>query len=292
MAALCGKMECVDQLLSDLTRDLPGWLGVVFVIVIVGAGWFGISKLYAAAGRRAERTRAIRLQRAHAASLRPGYAVSSDAIVADPDAFALAASAWLAHAGAQPLDAFAYRDTAHLRDDVLPQHYGVHDRSSLLAEIVDLLAAGHRAHPHGDDDGPIDFVAWDLVRVIELSRAAAGLGALDDDDARDTARFAARALQSRYSGWEEMGAQLARAYRHTHEPNSDHAVKLAQIECDGIRTMLTSPDGPWARVPWTTRTHAGSLRVLDGSSAQWSGAAPIEPWERPIAAKLSSPEQV
>ena len=50
MAALCGKMECVDQLLSDLTRDLPGWLGVVFVIVIVGAGWFGISKLYAAAG--------------------------------------------------------------------------------------------------------------------------------------------------------------------------------------------------------------------------------------------------
>ncbi|WP_162893234.1 hypothetical protein [Microbacterium halotolerans] len=37
---------------------------------------------------------------------------------------------WLAHSSAQPLDAFPYRDSAHLRDDVLPQHYSVLDGSN------------------------------------------------------------------------------------------------------------------------------------------------------------------
>lgn len=274
----------MDEFLSDLTRDLPGWLGIVLVVVVVGGGWFGISRLGAWAAASAERRAAVSTARAQARTLRPRYARSPAALAAEPDAFALAASAWLAHASGQPLDQFAYAHPQAL-EPMLATYYRVHDRDDLETELVRLLVEGHRAWPHGDAEGPIDFAVWDLVRVIELCRAGLSLGVLTEADARDTARFAAGTLQARYGDWSSLGSQLERAFRHTHDKVTRHAARLAQIECDGIRTMLQSADGPWTLVPWTTPVAGSELRILPSDPARVRRAALTEPWEAPIRAK-------
>lgn len=283
-----GQNDTVDRILSDLTDGLPGWLGVVFVVAIVGAGWFGVRQLFGWAGRRAERRRAIRDQRRWAASFRLRYAQSVDRLAGDDDAFALAASAWLAQSSGQSLDVFAYDDPERMRRGILPKHYGVHDRASLLAKVSTLLAEGHRAHPHGDEDGPIDFVAWDLLRVIELSRAAVGLRAVEERTGRDTARFAARVLQSRYSGWEELAGQLERAYRHSHEKRTAHERRLAGIETGAYRRALAGPDGPWSRVGWGTHVKRGDLALLGEAPRREAQGEPREAWERAVLAELAA----
>lgn len=274
----------MDQFLSDLTRDLPGWLGIVLVVVVVGGGWFGISRLGAWAARSAQQRAARAAARERARAARPWYATSPAAVAAETDAFALAASAWLAHTSQQPLELFAYANPDAL-EPMLARYYDVHDRDDLEAELVRLLVEGHRAWPHGDSEGPIDFAVWDLVRVIELSRSGLGLGVMTEADARDTARFAAQTLQARYSDWPSLGAHLERAYRHTHEKAGRHTIQLARIECDGIRTMLQAPDGPWALVPWSTPIPHGELRILPGPFTRVRHPSLTEPWEQPIAAR-------
>lgn len=270
----------MDKFLSTL----PGWVGIVLVVAAIVGGWFAISRLGAWAARSAQRRAAIAAARARASGLRPRYASGPAALLGDPDAFALAASAWLAHASQQPLEPFAYANPSGL-DRMLASYYGVHDRDDLEAEIVRLLIEGHRAWPHGDAEGPIDFAVWDLVRVIELCRAGLGLGVLTEADARDTARFAAGTLQARYGDWSSLGSQLERAFRHTHDKATRHTARLAQIECDGIRAVMQAPDGPWTLVPWTTSVASSELRILPGNPARIREPAAAEAWEEPIRRK-------
>lgn len=274
--------------MSDLTGGLPGWLGVVFVVVFVAAGWFGVWQLQSWAGRRALRGRALREQRQRAKAQRPRYAHSVERLVGDRDAFALAASAWLAQTNGQSIDVFAYDNPEQLRDDVLPRQYQVHDRESLMTKIVTLLIEGHRLHPHGDAKGSIDFVAWDLIRVIELSRAAVGLRAVDEEIGRDMARFAARALQSRYPGWALLAEPLERAFMHSHEKTTKHERRLGDIAGEGYRRMLAASDGPWARVGWGTHVKRSELALLDEAPRRDVARAPQEQWERQLFAKLSA----
>lgn len=109
----------------------------------------------------------------------------------------------------------------------------------------------------------IDFVAWDLVRVIMLCRAGLTAGYLDKDEAYDTAIIASAGLQERFGSWEEMTDHFYRG-RWYWISESGHDEALTQ-EHDNFRkhALVEDPNSPYSVVPWETRLTAPQYFILD-----------------------------
>jgi hypothetical protein len=76
----------------------------------------------------------------------------------------------------------------------LASSWDVHSEEEALATIARLSAV------------PTGKVAWDLVRVVMVSRLAAAAGFISMDQAQAAVRKIQPRLQERYPGWEAMAA--------------------------------------------------------------------------------------
>lgn len=89
---------------------------------------------------------------------------------------------------------------------------------------------------HGE---PLEWAAWDWLRLIDLAWAGACLGWLDAEEATDFALHGADLAEHRYSDW----AALARAYQRGRSLFEGHNL-LSGFEADW-KLLLQSPVSPW-----------------------------------------------
>ncbi|MCH4562655.1 DUF1266 domain-containing protein [Halomonas sp. EGI 63088] len=89
---------------------------------------------------------------------------------------------------------------------------------------------------HGE---PLEWAAWDWLRLVDLAWAGACLGWLDEREATDFALHGADLVQHRYSDW----AALARAYQRGRSLFEGRNL-LPALEADW-KLLLQSPVSPW-----------------------------------------------
>ncbi|MDN3556355.1 DUF1266 domain-containing protein [Halomonas maura] len=86
---------------------------------------------------------------------------------------------------------------------------------------------------------PLEWAAWDWLRLVDLAWAGACLGWLDETEARDFAAHGADLVMRRYSDW----SALARAYQRGRSLFEGHD-RLGELAADWA-LLLQSPVSPW-----------------------------------------------
>lgn len=108
----------------------------------------------------------------------------------------------------------------------------------------------------------LDFLAWDLSRVVMVARSAATCGYLDQRVAQDVALQAASYAQQTYASWDEFAKAFDTA-RWFWRAQRDNALDDAH---DAHRTqVLTGAEGPFAKVDFNALVPASQLLLLDAA---------------------------
>jgi hypothetical protein len=122
-------------------------------------------------------------------------------------------------------------------------------------EILDWLqGSGHREEYQQDDpyrphkgSHQTPYLAWDYCRLVRVAGTAYVAGYLTEDEAWQRIMPAARALQTNYSSWREMGEDyLAGRERWSHERNPQF-VSVFELLADP-----KDPNSPWNKNAWNT----------------------------------------
>ncbi|MFT0846338.1 DUF1266 domain-containing protein [Actinomycetaceae bacterium L2_0104] len=143
----------------------------------------------------------------------------------------------------------------------------------------------------------IDFLAWDLVRVIMLSRAGVTAGLIDEDEAVDTALIASQGLQEQFASWQDMGGHFFRGRWYWASESDTSEALRAQHDDHAQRVLSTNPGSPWNAVPWQAPLPSPKYLLLDNVRAAPlpSGSTVAGEWrnrlEREISVGSSSPDQ-
>ncbi|WP_159620977.1 DUF1266 domain-containing protein [Ruania rhizosphaerae] len=133
----------------------------------------------------------------------------------------------------------------------------------------------------------IDFLAWDLDRVILLARAGVGAGYLSEPEGRDLALAAAAGLRSRYRGWDELNASFTRGRWYWR--SMDGVEEASAAEHDRQFTRAAAP--MWNLVPWEAALPAPTFVVLDGLPPQLVAFLAEQHLDQPWQAGLRSAVQ-
>lgn len=120
-----------------------------------------------------------------------------------------------------------------------------------------------RVRKNTNDLMSIDFLAWDLVRVIMLARAGAAAGYLSAEEALDITFVASRGLQERFSSWEELGSHFLRGRWYWASESGSAEAESNQHDQHRQRVLTTSANSPWKVVPWSTSIPSPRYLVLD-----------------------------
>lgn len=132
----------------------------------------------------------------------------------------------------------------------------------------------------------IDFLAWDLARVILLARAGAGAGYLTEPEGRDLSLAAAAGLRSRYRGWEELEDSFTQGRWYWR--STDGVEEASQAEHDRQFTRAVAPLQDL--VPWDTPLPSPTFAVLDGAPPEllrtFAGLRLDQPWQAGLRSAL------
>ena len=136
----------------------------------------------------------------------------------------------------------------------------------------------------------IDFLAWDLVRVIMLCRAGAAAGLIGREEAVDTALIASHGLRERFTAWEHLGNEFFRGrWYWASESGVDEALSLQHDE-HAQRVLAADPNSPWKAVPWQIPLPAPSYLLLDNMNL-WrlpAGAPSEGEWRKRLESEIDS----
>lgn len=93
----------------------------------------------------------------------------------------------------------------------------------------------------------ISFMAWDMLRYMDLCRIGYLAGYLDEDDTWDRLLTAGQVLQSRYDSWEDLNDQflLAREFWSCVEDERDGHVYRKAFE-----RLHDDEKSPWRQIAW------------------------------------------
>jgi Protein of unknown function (DUF1266) len=109
----------------------------------------------------------------------------------------------------------------------------------------DLQRAARFAQQHREAFKDGEIVAWDLVRLIFVARAAFSAGYLDEAKAWQHVGHAARRLRSTYRSWGEMSENYLLGRRYWGEGDD-----LQQNFDAAAHWLLTDKKSPWRRLDW------------------------------------------
>ena len=155
------------------------------------------------------------------------------------------------------------RELVNAGGTVLAQHrkaLGRQARTSAQAREELLSLRRLQRNERGVQD--LDFLAWDLSRVVMVARSAATCGYLDQRVAQDVALQAASYAQQTYASWDEFAKAFDTA-RWFWRAQRDNALDDAH---DAHRTqVLTGAEGPFAKVDFNALVPASQLLLLDAA---------------------------
>jgi hypothetical protein len=97
----------------------------------------------------------------------------------------------------------------------------------------------------------VDFLAWDLLRYIELCRMATTAGLLQRHEAEDCALIAARELQRAFASWQDCADHFLRARRFWIASDDEASMADHASFVDAVATLGNSVDSPWRKVSWS-----------------------------------------
>ncbi len=182
----------------------------------------------------------------------------------DEDAFGPSDQHWALAVGAiyyswwgQPVDRLIREDRSVLSD--LKRDWGIENRQDALGSVMWLYHEGHRGALHQlqrqlPSVPQTDPLAWDMVRLVQVSASAASAGYLRPDEAYNLMLHACRALQGRYASWADMarGFQDGRSlWRRLNEHPQSAELRAQDDSLDRTLSLLRDdPISPWHKLPW------------------------------------------
>lgn len=128
--------------------------------------------------------------------------------------------------------------TAIDRGEVEPLHGET--KTEQLARIHWIRQEGRSLLDHS-------YLAWDLLRLIDLCRWGLRAGLLEVSIAERYATASAQALQQRYRTWQELYQQYWHGWRYWSAPDFEAGQAALHQQLDWCRTHRRSP---WRRLPW------------------------------------------
>lgn len=130
----------------------------------------------------------------------------------------------------------------------------IKNRKQAIRMLDWLWNEGHRGRYQAEDRSwrkkshvPIPYLAWDYCRLVWVAGVSYIAGYLTEEEAWQRIMPAARAIQSNYSSWREMGDDYLRGRRRWNGKRDP--------QFDAILQLLISPknwNSPWNKNDWTT----------------------------------------
>jgi len=132
--------------------------------------------------------------------------------------------------------------------------WGVNDRQDAIRTLDWLWNDGHRLRYQAEDlsgraksQAPTPYLAWDYCRLIWVAGVSHVAGYLTEEEAWGRIMPAARAIQSNYSSWREMGEDYLRGRQRWNGKRDS--------QFDAIFQLLVDPknsSSPWNKNDWGT----------------------------------------
>lgn len=213
--------------------------------------------------------------------------ISQAIIYVNEEAFVPSDANWTLAVGAvyrawwgEPLDVLISNPADRLAG--LKRDWGIGNREEALELLGWLAGSGHREElerlqhqlPAAPGGNPL---AWDMVRLTQVSMGAASVGYLSPDEAYTLMLGAGRELQRHYGSWAEFrtGFQTGRVLwrMYNAQPQTDE-IKRSDATFDQTLDLLEQePDSPWQKIPWAYPLSAprpGDLyaSLVQGAEAQ------------------------
>jgi hypothetical protein len=114
--------------------------------------------------------------------------------------------------------------------------WGIDNRADAIRTLDWLWITGHRLHYQAEDrsrrakqHAPTPYLAWDYCRLVWVGGVSYVAGYLTEEEAWQRILPAARAIQSDYSSWREMGEDYLRGRQHWYgkrDPQFDSIFQL------------------------------------------------------------------
>ncbi len=97
---------------------------------------------------------------------------------------------------------------------------------------------------HRNDLADKQLIAWDEMRLINVSRWTYSMGYITEQEAWENMIYAGKQLQSHYHSWEDLADNylLGRSFWHHSDENSDLAPMIFWLE--------NEPTSPWKTIPF------------------------------------------
>lgn len=131
--------------------------------------------------------------------------------------------------------------------------WGINNRQDAIRMLDWLWNNGHRLSYQSEDrtkrgrsHPPIPYLAWDYCRLIWVSGVSYVAGYLTEEESWERIMPAARALQSNYSSWRDMGEDYLRGRQHWNGKRDP--------QFDAIYKLLIDPrnsTSPWNKNDWS-----------------------------------------
>ncbi len=144
-------------------------------------------------------------------------------------------------------------ETDHFLESLHAGQEGITDKQ----EIEEMA---HRVEMIRNNQGQVNqqgFMAWDLIRFLELSRWGFLAGYMSDAEAQDRMYTASQVLQARFDSWDELYRNylLGMEFWSVVEMRREGpALKKA------VERFLKDTKGPWAQIPWGMSLRSGNLK--------------------------------
>jgi hypothetical protein len=134
----------------------------------------------------------------------------------------------------------------------LAAHLTAIDRGEAETELeesaTEQLARIHWIRQEGDRLKEISFLAWDLLRLMDLCRWGLLAGWIDEPTAIRYLLLASQALQQRFRNWGEMYQHYQQGLRYWSQPSYD-AQRTALNQA--ILHFQKKRRSPWRQLPWS-----------------------------------------
>ena len=147
---------------------------------------------------------------------------------------------------------FALLDKAFKMDtdkgaELLAEHFPDEDEMDVAIDRIDNLSEAYeqfKADGLWKKSTPPNFIAWDLVRRINVCRNGFDAGFISEKDALNVIVDSAKRLQKEYGSWRELS--IAYQFGRYIWGGDDQYEWLKE----GMETLLTHEDSPWVNLDW------------------------------------------
>jgi Protein of unknown function (DUF1266) len=179
--------------------------------------------------------------------------------VPSPESWAMAAGAHHRIWYERPVDKLVDLEGRSSYKRMLEETWSVEKRDDLFKHMMALFYRGRREEltklqkldaslPQGDP------FAFDLIRYLNLTTAGVTMGLISPDEGRVFMLRGARALQSHFTAWAQIGTSYMTGYdldrvQKSFDLTEDNKKRREAVQ-QAFTLLETSAQSPWRKIPW------------------------------------------